>query len=100
MEAIPAYLAWKNATGLAATATATAATAAATKGTVVFTGVRDKALEEALVAKGYAITDTVTKKTNYLVYADGPMPTTTKFVKAKEMGIKILSVSQVKTELS
>ena len=99
MEAIPAYLAWKNATGLAATATATAATAA-TKGTVVFTGVRDKALEEALVAKGYAITDTVTKKTNYLVYADGPMPTTTKFVKAKEMGIKILSVSQVKTELS
>jgi len=98
MDAIPAYLAWKNATGFCTVVSV--APAAATKGTVVFTGVRDKALEEALVAKGYTIADTVTKKTKYLVYADGPMPITTKFVKAKEMGITILSVSQVKTELS
>ena len=98
MDAIPAYIEWKKATGFCASALAPAPAKA--KGTVVFTGVRDKALEEALVAKGYAIADTVTKNTTYLVYADGPVPTTTKFVKAKEMGITILPVSQVKTELS
>ena len=106
MDAIPAYLAWKAATGLSVSASAPAVAAVAAAATVaagaagqmivVFTGVRDKALEATLQSKGHIVADAVTKKTTHLVHADGAAATSTKLIKAQEMGIKILSLSDFK----
>jgi len=100
VDAIPAYLAWKAATGLVASvsvlAPAVATVAAASQMTVVFTGVRDKALEAALQSKGHIVADAVTKRTTHLVHADGAAATSTKLIKAQEMGVKILSLSDFK----
>ena len=67
---------------------------------VVFTGGRDKELEEKLQATGHTVADTVSKKTTHVVYADGPAPTTTKITKAKELGAQILSMSEFRTQIS
>ena len=99
VDAIPAYLAWKAATGLSVSASApavAAVAAAAGQMIVVFTGVRDKALEATLQSKGHIVADAVTKKTTHLVHADGAAATSTKLIKAQEMGIKILSLSDFK----
>ena len=99
VDTIPAYLAWKAATGLSVSAPApapTPAAAAANQMTVVFTGVRDKTLEAGLQAKGHVVADAVTKKTTHLVHADGAAATSTKLIKAQEMGITILSLSEFK----
>jgi NAD-dependent DNA ligase len=103
VDAIPSYLAWKEATGLSVSASAhapahapVAAPATANQMTVVFTGVRDKALEATLQAKGHIVADAVTKKTTHLVHADGAAATSTKLIKAQEMGITILSLSDFK----
>jgi len=104
MEAIPAYLAWKTATGLASSAAPSPpvapapAPASGKQHVVVFTGVRDKAFEAALQAKGHIVADTVTKKTTHVIYADGAT-TSTKMIKAKEMGAALLSLSEAKVEL-
>jgi DNA ligase (NAD+) len=60
--------------------------------TVVFSGVRDKVLEDNLVTKGWTIGDTLTKKTDVLVVADVSKETG-KTKKAKEYGIRILSIT-------
>jgi len=114
VDAIPAYLAWKAATGLSASLsklsaslpTAVASLSASlvpaptNKHIVVFTGVRDKAFEATLQAAGHIVADTVTKKTTHLIHADGPgTALSTKVVKAQEMGIAIMSLSQAKTNL-
>ena len=106
IEAIPAYLAWKMATGLSASTADTSLTAVPVlppgqkQHVIVFTGVRDKAFEAILTAKGHIIADTVTKKTTHVVHADGPgTATSTKIVKAQEMGAKILTLSAAKAEL-
>ena len=57
---------------------------------------RDKALEATLQSKGHIVADAVTKKTTHLVHADGAAATSTKLIKAQEMGIKILSLSDFK----
>ena len=98
VDAIPAYLAWKTATGLSPSSSSSApAPILPGAKVVVFTGVRDKVLEAALLAKGYVIADTVTKKTTHLIYADGS--TSTKLIKAKEMGITTMTLTQAKAEL-
>ena len=102
VEVIPAYLAWKAATGLAASVPVVTATAAIvipagkSQCIIVFTGVRDKAFEAELAAKGHIVADTVTKKTTHVIHADGGTATSTKIVKAQEMGAKILSLSAAK----
>jgi len=101
IAAIPAYLAWKAATGLVPSIK-TVQVPAPPKNqkqlVIVFTGVRDKALEAALVTKGHIVADTVTKKTTHVVHADGPATaTTTKIIKAQEMGATILTLSECKT---
>jgi NAD-dependent DNA ligase len=100
VDAIPAYLAWKAATGLVASVSVPVAPAAAvadaSQMTVVFTGVRDKVLEAALQSKGHIVADAVTKRTTHLVHADGAAATSTKLIKAQEMGIKILPLSDFK----
>jgi DNA ligase (NAD+) len=103
VAAIPAYLAWKSAMGLHVKAKSKSKSKSdksekpetPEKGVIVFTGVRDKELEASLIAKGYTIADTVTKKTTHLIYGD----TTTKYTKAKEMGLPLLTLEQAKTEL-
>ena len=97
VEAIPAYLTWKKEQGLVATSAPVKKKS--NLHVVVFTGVRDKELEEKLTANGHIVSNTVTKKTTHLVHADGPVPTSTKLIKAKEMGIAVLSLTQAKTEL-
>jgi NAD-dependent DNA ligase len=57
--------------------------------------VRDKELEAALIAKGYTIADSITKKTTHLIYGD----TTAKYTKAKELGLSLLTLEQAKAQL-
>ena len=63
-----------------------------TKGSVVFTGGRDKALEGRAIAAGWSISDTLTKKTSLLVTVDGKESGKTK--KATEYGIRIIKISE------
>ena len=104
IEAIPAYLAWKTATGLSASVPPALAPPtvlpSGQQHVIVFTGVRDKAFEAILVAKGHIVADTVTKKTTHVVHADGPGTALSgKIIKAQEMGAKILTLSAAKAEL-
>ena len=104
VEAIPAYLAWFSETGLTPVKQTIAVKASIPVPdkvmVVVFTGGRDKELEEKLQATGHTVADTVSKKTTHVVYADGPAPTTTKITKAKELGAQILSMSEFRTQIS
>jgi DNA ligase (NAD+) len=104
VEAIPAYLAWFAETGLTpvkqTVALKTVACPPDKVMVVVFTGGRDKELEEKLQATGHTVADTVSKKTTHVVYADGPPPTTTKITKAKELGAQILSMSEFRAQIS
>ena len=106
VEAIPAYLAWKTATGLTPSVQGTPAPSShgplvgplvGPQHTIVFTGVRDKAFEAQLQAKGHVIADTVTKKTTHVVYTGSA--TSTKIIKAQELGITLLTLSEAKTIL-
>lgn len=96
VAAIPAYLSWKSAMGLKVSKSEkTNNPENQIKGVIVFTGVRDKELEAALIAKGYTIADSITKKTTHLIYGD----TTAKYTKAKELGLSLLTLEQAKAEL-
>jgi DNA ligase (NAD+) len=101
---VPAYLAWisENIPSAAAAAAPPplAVTAAVSGMTVVLTGFRDKELEKTLTSAGYTIADSVTKKTAYVVYPDGPAPTTGKAAKALEYGVKLLPVSAFRAMLA
>jgi NAD-dependent DNA ligase len=105
VAAVPAYLTWLSATGFepatVAVATATAVTAAVPEHqmVVVFTGVRDKALEDQLLAAGHIVADSVTKKTTHVVHADNSAAASTKIVKAQELGIPVTSLSTFKANL-
>jgi NAD-dependent DNA ligase len=63
------------------------------KGSVVFTGVRDKALEAKMPAAGWTMSDTLTKKTTILVVADESKESG-KTKKATEYGIRIMKISE------
>lgn len=104
LEAIPAYLEWVTSNNLVATLESKPKqkpkpVSLETQWTVVFTGVRDKALEAVLEETGHIVADAVTKKTTHVVYADGPRPTTTKITKAEEIGAKILSLSEFRAQM-
>lgn len=99
VEAIPAYTEWVTSNNLVAALEPTKPKSnlkpkTGAQWTIVFTGVRDKALETILETAGHTVADAVTKKTTHVVYADGPLPTTTKITKAEEIGAKILSLSE------
>ncbi len=64
---------------------------------VVFTGVRDKALETAVAANGWSVDAAVTKKTTVLVVADSGSEETGKVKKAREAGIRIMRISEFRT---
>jgi NAD-dependent DNA ligase len=100
VDAIPAYLAWRSETKLTPAIATTVATTAPPSGyIIVFTGSRDKALEAELAAKGHSVADAISKKTTHVVYPDGPTPTSSKIVKAQEIGAKLLSASEARATL-
>lgn len=66
--------------------------------TVVFTGVRDKELQELIENSGGKVSTSVSKKTNVVIHAETPDTTNAKYEKAKELKVKLLSLSQFKKE--
>jgi len=60
---------------------------------VVFTGVRDKVLEENIRPHGWAVEPAVTKKTTVLVVADADAAESAKVKKARAAGIRIMRIS-------
>lgn len=99
---LPAALEWGKFRG-SGPAAATAAVAVTVAGaaqkvqpngkSVVFTGVRDKALEQRLLAQGWEISPSVTKKTTVVVVANaGDESGKTK--KATEYGIRIMPITE------
>lgn len=59
-----------------------------------FTGIRDKNLEQEIFSLGGKISSGVSKELNYLVARD-PEENSSKLKKARELGVKVLTVSQV-----
>jgi len=66
----------------------------APKGTLCFTGFRNKEFEAKCVELGYTMVDTITKKTNYLLIPDTEGYTSTKVEKAKAAGIPVIPFSK------
>lgn len=62
---------------------------------VCFTGVRDQQLEEEIAAGGGKVVSTVSKKTTHLIVAD-VNSTSSKAVKARDLGIPLLTIGQFK----
>lgn len=102
--AVPAYMSWRAANPLpvAAVTTAPAAAAPAVSGpvmTIVFTGARDKGLEAAVATAGHTVAAAVTKKTTHLAYPDSDSPTSSKFTKAQELGITLITHSALRSKI-
>jgi NAD-dependent DNA ligase len=66
---------------------------------IVFTGFRDKDLQSKLEKAGAKVGSSVSKNTTHLVTAE-PNSTSGKAVKARELGIKTLSVDEFKDEFN
>lgn len=62
---------------------------------IVFTGFRNKELEEYIVARGGQITETVSKNTNLVVYKEGDT-SSSKYLKAKELAIPVMTEKEFK----
>ena len=94
LKLIPDVLAWCRQHKAISAPSATAPVApVAVRGSVVFTGVRDKDLELMATAAGWTISDTLTKKTTVLVVADEAKESG-KTKKATEYGIRIIKISE------
>lgn len=64
---------------------------------IVFTGFRDKNLKKKLEENGYIVNDNITKETSILIYEETD---SSKYKKAKDMGIKLINKSDTEIELS
>jgi len=62
---------------------------------IVFTGFRSKELEEFIVNNGGVVTTAVSKNTDLLIHAPGE-ESSSKYMKANELGIEIMSVDKFK----
>lgn len=62
---------------------------------IVFTGFRDKELQEAIESAGGTMQSSVSSKTTIVVTTD-PNGSSTKIKKARDLGIKILSIDEMK----
>lgn len=69
------------------------------KGILCFTGFRNKEFEALCVQKGYTVSDTITKKTNYLIIPDTEGYSSTKVDKAKASNISVVSFSDFQKTL-
>ena len=59
---------------------------------IVLSGFRDKKLEEIIVKEGGSVGNTISKNTNILVIKDNSVMNTNKVIRAKEIGIKIITL--------
>jgi len=91
--AVAAAVANPTATAVATAVSTSSAVPTESKGTLCFTGFRNKEFEAQCVQKGYTVVDTVTKKTNFLVIPDTEGYTSTKVDKAKAAGVTVVSFS-------
>ena len=66
------------------------------KKTIVFTGTRDKTLEIFIENSGGKVSTSVSKKTSIVVHSDNPDSSNAKYVKAKELNVKLMSISEFK----
>jgi NAD-dependent DNA ligase len=100
LECIPEILVWiqESFPSVPVTVSPVAAPVLSSAATnfVVFTGVRDKVLEGLLGKAGWAIEDSVTKKTTALVVAEEAKETA-KLKKARDMGVQILKLSEFRS---
>ena len=64
--------------------------------TIVFTGTRDKTLEIFIENSGGKVSTSVSKKTSIVVHSDNPDSSNAKYVKAKELNVKLMSISEFK----
>lgn len=105
LKAVPGVLEWcKQFSVGASSASGTSSGTPATvplKGSVVFTGGRDKVLEGLLVAAGWSISDTLTKKTSHLIVNDDYDATkpSGKAKKAMDYGVPISRVSEFRERM-
>jgi NAD-dependent DNA ligase len=106
-KTLPAALAWPSeqfgvgaSFGESATSLASASLEPPPSKFVVFTGVRDKVLEENIRPHGWAVEPAVTKKTTVLVIADiadADAAESGKVKKARAAGIRIMRISDFRT---
>ena len=68
--------------------------------TIVFTGVRDKELEELIENSGGKVSTSVSKKTSIVIHSDNPDTNNNKYEKAVELNVKLMSISQFKKEFN
>jgi NAD-dependent DNA ligase len=64
--------------------------------TIVFTGIRDQDLQKQIEDQGGKITTSISKNTTILITSDNPDTGTEKYKKAKQLGIKIYTISEFK----
>lgn len=62
--------------------------------TIVFTGVRDKDLEEFITTNGGKVSSSVSKNTSILIHADNADKSSSKFKKAIELNIELISITK------
>jgi NAD-dependent DNA ligase len=104
LKVLPAYEQWRTnefptvnlpaATAAVATTVAATTTPVEAKGVLCFTGFRNKEFEASCIQKGYTVSDTLTKKTTFLIVPDTDGYTSTKVEKAKSLGIPVVSLSK------
>jgi len=106
LHKLPQALEWIDASfplagrpAVAAVVVITEVAAVATAGVIVFTGVRDHALEDVLKGRAWTIGDAVNKKTTFVVVADGEIKESAKTKKARELGIEILGITAFRGRL-
>lgn len=63
---------------------------------IVFTGVRNKDLEDFIISNGGSLSTTVSNNTTILIYKKGSSETNSKYLKAKELEIELLTEDEFK----
>jgi DNA ligase (NAD+) len=66
--------------------------------TVVFTGIRDKELEEIIENNGGKISSSVSKNTDVIIHSEQPDTNNSKYIKGTKLKIKLVSLSQFKKQ--
>jgi DNA ligase (NAD+) len=62
--------------------------------TIVFTGVRDKELEEFITNNGGKVSGSVSKNTNIVIHSDSPDKSSAKYKKAEDLKVELISITK------
>ena len=93
-DTLPAYRAWRQSETIWIPYPVPSGTLTI-KGSICFTGFRDKALEAATTAKGFVISSVLTSRTTILAIPDGPVKESEKVKAARDKGIRMLTRSEL-----